>query len=378
MKIGIEARKLFSKSKHGMDLVALELIKNIASIDKNNDYIIFTQSGPDKPIIPHSDNLKIIELPSAPVPGWEQFILPVAVKQHKCDLLHCTSNTGPMKISVPLVLTLHDIIYLENNRAIKDANSVYQKLKNHYRKFVVPKIVENATQIITVSKYQENVIKTHLPASKNKITTIYNGVSEHFHISCDTEKAKSVKEKFGLPNKFILFLGSNDPKKNTIGTIAGYRLYKKDAKNDVPLVLVDTSEKKLNKYLADIKAPELREHIMLTGYVRNDELPYLYTLASVFLYPSYKESFGIPILEAMACGTPVITSNTSSMPEVAENAAYIVDPFDSLSIAKAISQILEHPMLREGLIKSGMEQIKKFSFCKMARSVIDIYKKSFD
>ncbi len=374
MKIGIEARKLYSHDKHGMDVVALELVRHIPLIDTENEYIVFTQPGYDRVKLPKVSNLRIVVLPLAPVPIWEQVILPLAVAKFGCDMLHCTGNTAPIFVNVPVVLTLHDILYLENNRAIRNASTLYQKIRNHYCKYVVPKVVRKTSKIITVSKYQERVIRMHLNVGENSIQTIYNGVSDHFHQTCDTVKAQNIKEKYQLPTEFILFIGSKDPKKNSARVLLAYKQFLEITNLKTPLVIADISEKKLTKLLIAAKAEHIRPHIISTGYVPNADISVLYSLASVFLYPSMKESFGIPILEAMASGTPVITSNTSAMPEIAENAAFIVDPFDSLSIAKAMGQILEHDILRDNLIKKGMLQAQKFSFKHMAEEVLQVYK----
>lgn len=374
MKIGIEARKLYSHDKHGMDVVALELVRHIPVLDSENEYIVFTQPGYDRVTLPQVPNLHVVVLPLVPVSLWEQVILPLAVARHGCDMLHCTGNTAPVFTNVPMILTLHDILYLENNRAIRNASTIFQKIRNSYCRYVVPKVVRKTDMIITVSKYQERVIKMHLNIVGERIKTIYNGVSDHFHLSCDSHKAQEIKEKYQLPSKFILFLGSNDPKKNSARVILAYKQFLEITNLKTPLVIADISENKLTKLLAAAKAEHIRPHIISTGYVPNADISVFYTLASVFLYPSMKESFGIPILEAMASGTPVITSNTSAMPEIAENAAFIVDPFDSLSIAKAMGQILEHDILRDNLIKKGLLQAQKFSFRRMAEEVLLVYK----
>jgi glycosyltransferase involved in cell wall biosynthesis len=374
MKIGIEARKLFSPDKHGMDVVALELVRNAPLLAPDLEFIVFAQKGTDRIELPKARNLSIVELPKSSVPIWEQIVLPMAASKHKCSILHCTSNTGPILSKAKLVITLHDISYLENARAIKNASSIYHKLKSRYRRFVVPQIVDKAAKIITVSKYQEKIIQSFFGFRASLITTIYNGASSHFSNTCDTTKAAEIREKFMLPGSFILFLGSDDPKKNTSRVLAAYKHFVQMSAKRVPLVIVDISEKKLGRLLAELKADDIRDHIILTGYVPNSTLPYLYSFASLFLYPSMKESFGIPILEAMSCRTPVITSNTSSMPEIAENAAFIVDPFDTMAMAKAMTQIFEHEMLRDGLIKKGLEQAVKFSFPKMAGEVCNVYR----
>ena len=152
MKIGIEGQRLFRKKKHGMDMVALELIKNLQEIDHKNEYVIFVKPDEDDTCIPDAPNFKVVELISKwGYPGWEQIALPKAAFQEGCDVLHCTSNTGPLFCKVPLVTTLHDIIYLESISLFKKEGSWYQKLGNMYRRYFVPPVIKKSKKVITVS-----------------------------------------------------------------------------------------------------------------------------------------------------------------------------------------------------------------------------------
>ena len=145
MKIGIEGQRLFRKKKHGMDMVALELIKNLQRIDQKNEYVVFVKPDFDDTCIPDAPNFKIVELNSKwGYPGWEQIALPRAAYKEGCDMLHCTSNTGPLFSKVPIVTTLHDIIYLESISLFKKEGTWYQKLGNMYRRYFVPRLLERA------------------------------------------------------------------------------------------------------------------------------------------------------------------------------------------------------------------------------------------
>ncbi|MBE0650335.1 MAG: glycosyltransferase family 4 protein [Bacteroidales bacterium] len=377
MKIGIEGQRLYRKRKHGMDMVALELIRELQKIDHDNEYVVFIKPDQDNKIFQETPNFKFVELQGGSYPTWEQFALPKAAKAEGCDILHCTSNTAPVSPKMPLVVTLHDIIYLESVSLLKKGGTWYQKIGNMYRRFVVPRVVKKADKIITVSEFERNRIHDFFgfPEGDKRLVAIYNGVSEHFKKIEDAEELRRVKERYTLPDRFLFFLGNTDPKKNTLGVLKAFSDYmKRSEDNDLYLVILDFAEAELEKLLVQINEPELREHIILTGYVVNTDLPAVYNLCSVFLYPSLRESFGIPMLEAMRCGVPVITSNTSSMPEVSGGAAYIVDPFKPEEISKGIEILLSDEKLREKLTKEGIKQAEKFSWKSMAQNVLELYK----
>ncbi len=377
MRIGIEGQRLYRKKKHGMDMVALELIKELQKIDHENEYVIFIKPDKDNRIFQETSNFKFVELEGGSYPVWEQKVLPKAALEEDCDILHCTSNTAPIYSKIPLVVTLHDIIYLESISLFKKGGSWYQKIGNMYRRYVVPRVVKKADKIITVSEFEKSRIHNFFGFSENddRLVAIYNGVSEHFKKIEDTGELQRVKGLYTLPDRFLFFLGNTDPKKNTIGVLKAFSDYmERSGDEDLYLVILDYAEAELEKLLAEIGDKELREHIILTGYVVNTDLPAVYNLCKVFLYPSLRESFGIPMLEAMRCGTPVITSNTSSMPEVSGGAAYIVDPFKPEEISKGIEILLSDEKLREKLTKEGIKQAEKFSWKNMAQNVLELYK----
>jgi len=376
MVIGIEGQRLFRKKKHGMDMVALELIKNLQIIDKENEYIIFVKPDEDKTVLKETSNFKIVELNGGPYPTWEQFALPNAAKKYGCEMLHCTSNTAPFYCSIPLLTTLHDIIYMESSyfKILTGSASLYQKFGNIYRKLVVPHIVKKSKKVITVSHFEKNRIADFFNMKgRNTLTAIYNGVSEHFQVISDKTELQRVKDKYQLPDKYFFFLGNTDPKKNTKGTLKAFSDFLKQTNSDHKLVMLDYDNNELEKLLSEIDDKQLINKIILTGYVINTDLPAIYSQCDIFLYPSLRESFGIPMLEAMACGVPVITSNTSSMPEIAEDAAHIIDPYKPEEITEGIIKILEDKDYCNTLIKKGLERKKHFSWKNMAIEYIKLY-----
>ncbi|WP_346864265.1 glycosyltransferase family 1 protein [uncultured Draconibacterium sp.] len=377
MKIGIEGQRLYRKKKHGMDMVALELIKNLQLIDQTNEYVVFVKPDEDNTCIPTASNFKIVELGGGPYPTWEQFALPKAAKAEGCDILHCTSNTGPIRSSVPLITILHDIIYLESVSIFKKAGTWYQKIGNMYRRWVVPPVVKRSKRVVTVSNFEKERIKNFMGLGDN-LVAIYNGVGEHFKKITDQNVLAATKQKYNLPDNFLFFLGNTDPKKNTPNVLKAFAEFNEKSAVKYKLVMLDYEENALQKILNDIGHSEIRKDIFLTGYVVNTDLPAIINQCKVFLYPSLRESFGIPILEGMACGVPVITSNTSSMPEIAGDAAFIVDPHKSDEIKLAIEKILEDDKLNEQLCEKGIERAKRFSWRIMAEQNLKLYQEVYN
>jgi len=372
MKIGIEGQRLFRKKKHGMDMVALELIKNLQKIDTQNEYVIFVKPDEDNTCIPTAPNFKIVELSGGPYPIWEQIALPRAAKKEGCELLHCTSNTGPIYSKVPLITTLHDIIYLESISIFKKSGTWYQKFGNMYRRWVVPSVVKKSKKVVTVSNFEKERIRSFMELDDN-LTAIYNGVGRHFRKITDENVLICAKQKYNLPDNFMFFLGNTDPKKNTANVLKAFADFNNRSVIKYKLLMLDYEGNALMQVLNDIGHPELRSEIVMTGYVPNIEMPAIINQCKVFLYPSLRESFGIPILEGMACGVSVITSNTSSMPEIAGDAAVLVDPYQSDEILAAIEHILTDEAFRLSLSEKGIERAAQFSWQHMAEKYLELY-----
>jgi glycosyltransferase involved in cell wall biosynthesis len=377
MKIGIEGQRLFRNKKHGMDMVALELIRNLQLIDTENEYVLFIKPDEDSSAIKETGNFKIVEVAAPFYPFWEQVALPHAAKKEGCQVLHCTSNTAPVFSSIPLVLTLHDIIYMESSytKILQGSGTNYQKFGNAYRRLVVPKVLKKSRKIITVSNFEKNRIGQFFGMEGDaRLVSVYNGVSEHFRPVTDPDELYRVKTKYHLPGHYFFFLGNTDPKKNTKGTLKAFSDFLEQTGSDMHLVMLDYDHYELEQLLEEIGNPELINRIILTGYVVNTDLPAIYCQSELFLYPSLRESFGIPMLEAMACGVPVITSTTSSMPEVAGDAAVLVDPFKPGEITAAMILLTNDEALKKNRIKKGFEQAAKFSWNAMARHVLELYR----
>tara|TARA_R110000772_G_scaffold82326_3_gene174656 strand:- start:220 stop:1374 length:1155 start_codon:yes stop_codon:yes gene_type:complete len=379
MRIGIEAQRLFRPHKHGMDRVALELILNLQVIDKVNDYFIFVKPDQDTTAIASTTNFRVVEIPGGPYPLWEQFKLPRIAKSYNCDILHCTSNTAPYFKSTPLVTTLHDIIYMEGSllKLLMNKASLYQKFGNLYRRIIVSKVVRNSRRLIAVSNFERENITKFFKLKNKDIQTVHNGVSQKFTVIIDADHTARVKDKYELPENYILHIANKDPRKNTKKVLLAFNEYLKRITNNHKLLMLGCKDADLKIMLNDIGAMNLYEHVILTGYVSDEDLPVLYQLSQLFLFPSLREGFGIPIIEAMACGVPVITSNTSSMPEVAGDAAHLIDPNKTEDLYKGMLKIMSDDSYKNELIKRGLIQSKQFSWNRMASQVLEQYKQLY-
>jgi glycosyltransferase involved in cell wall biosynthesis len=238
----------------------------------------------------------------------------------------------------------------------------------------VPKVIKRGRKIITVSHFEKKRIGEFFGMGNDpRLTAVYNGVSEHFKKVTDHAELDRVRKKYSLPDRYFFFLGNTDPKKNTKGTLKAYSDFIRQTGENIKLVMLDYDRTELDKILEEIGDKELINNIVLTGYVVNTDLPSIYSQCELFLYPSLRESFGIPMLEAMRCGVPVITSNTSSMPEVSGDAAIIVDPFNPSEITTAMIKLLNDHALRQELVVKGNNQALRFSWKRMAEEVLEIY-----
>lgn len=366
MKIAIEAQRIFRRNKHGMDFVILETIRELQKIDTLNHYRIYVAPGEDR-CLEATSNFEIIELDTPTYPLWEQWALPRAVMAWDADLLHCTSNTAPLRIDVPLVVTLHDVIFMEPQAS--GSMTLYQRAGRMYRRIVVPRIIKRCQQIVTVSHYEKKQIVNTMQIDSSKISVIHNGIGKHFQ---PTKMQPDTVKRYGLPSNFMFFLGNTDPKKNTPRVIEAYAMYINMCRvlktTPAHLVVADLSAASLRGMVSQPIWAKVEEFVVTPGYIDNRDLPQIYSAAKIFLYPSLRESFGIPLLEAMACGAPVISSDTSAIPEVAGDAAMLVDPTQSGEIARAM--IILEP---EVYLRKGFENANKYSWRHSAQQLLKLY-----
>ena len=367
MKIGIEAQRIFRENKHGMDYVVLQEILELQKLDYKNEYFIFVAPGPDR-CVEDTRNFHVIEVGGSFYPLWEQYTLPKVASEAGVELLHCTSNTAPIHCDIPLILTLHDIIFLEPRD--KRNRSLYQNMGWLYRRLVVPRILKKCRRIITVSKFEKANILSKLGLPEKQVAMIYNGYNKWFRPLEDTD---CVYAKYMAERGYLFFLGNTDPKKNTERTLIAYSKYLERSAVKRKLLMADLDRQYLDDIIGRNHIENIRPMIEMPGYIVNSDLPYVYNGAFAFLYTSLRESFGIPLLEAMACGTPVVTSNTSSMPEIGGKDAILVNPESADDICAQLLRLENDEAFYQQQVQVGLRRAKEFSWEFTAEQLLNLY-----
>lgn len=367
MKIAIEAQRIFRKTKHGMDIVILEVIHELQRHDTSNEYFILVAPGPDK-CLHETANFHIVEVKCFSYPLWEQIAMPLALSKIKPDILHCTSNTAPIFCNIPYILTLHDVIFLERQQ--RSNKSIYQTFGRLYRKLIVPCILSKCKRIITVSNFERKNICNKIKIAPEKVITIYNGYNKKFQ---PLTNYNQITRKYINKENYILFFGNTDPKKNTIHTLRAYALYIIQSNAPLPLLIVDLHQSIIESIIRQENIEYIKPYLHCPGYIQNSDLPYIYNGAFIFLYTSIRESFGLPILESMGCGTPVIVSNTSAIPEVAGDGALFIDPYNEQEIADKLLLMENDKELYSKQVEYGKNRVNLFSWQNTAINLIQVY-----
>lgn len=373
MRIGIEAQRVLRPNRHGMDVVALNLIHALLSRDRDNEYIVYIDRPDTDNVLGEWENLskRVVRAPGYPL--WEQLALPLAARQDRLDVLHLTSNTAPVVAPTCTVVTLHDVIFLKDTDPQAGQGSWYQRLGRVYRRWNVPRTAPRADRLLTVSDYERHQINAAIPDSAGRVGVVYNGVGEVFWRERSAAEVAAACQAHGAPERFVLFLGNTAPKKNTDRVLAAW-CRAREAGLALPLVITDLSEAEIDRRLQRVDGLAHRDHIVAPGYVPQEALACLYRQATVFLYPSLAESFGMPILEAMACGAPVITSATTAMPEIAGDAAVLVDPVDVGAMASALVALVADDARCRQLARRGAERAAGFRWDSAAQAVLATYR----
>ncbi|MCK5823970.1 MAG: glycosyltransferase family 4 protein [Ichthyobacteriaceae bacterium] len=372
MRIGIEAQRIFRKKKHGMDIYALELIRHLQQIDKINKYFVFVNPGEDSNCLHETQNFKIVTQEGV-YPVWEQYYLPKLTRKYNLDLLHSTSNTTPIFINIPLVVTLHDIIFLDNSLLLNSNFTVYQYFGNIYRNIIVSILLRKQINWITVSNSEKEEISKKIKHTQSSIKVIYNGLSNSFKKNNNATELKNVAEKYKLPKNFILNIGNTDPKKNTEKSIASTALYKKETNSDIKIVIIDYDILGIEKILEKHDAIHLINDYICIGYVDNADMSTIFSLANMLLFTSVRESFGIPVIEAMSCECPVVVSNISCLIEISDGSTCVVNQHSINDIKIGIKKVLENKEYRNELIFKGIAKAKEFSWTNCATETLSKY-----
>jgi len=388
MKIAIDIRALQDKIHSGVQEYLLNLLENALEIDQKNEYVLFSIGYRNlnhqklQELVKGHKNIttKHLKLPNKLITFcWRFFSWPNLNKiLNNPDIIFTPNiNILPKNIINKTIITFHDLSF----KRFPEFFSFKSRL---WHKFIgIGLLVEKCRAIIAVSSSTKQDIKKFygIPGKKIKIIPLGRKKEPKIILSKTKEnnrkKITMIKRKYKLPDKFILYLGTLEPRKNIIGIIRAYNLLRKNNKfNTYKLVLAGPKGWLFKKIFKEAKKSFYGQDIIFTGPILRDDRIYLYKLATIFIYPSFLEGFGLPPLEAMACGLPAITSNRSSLPSVVANAAVMVDPYRIGDITWAIEEILGDKNLYEELRRTGFARARKFSWKKTAERTLDVFKKS--
>lgn len=296
---------------------------------------------------------------------WEQTRL--AGLTRRLDLLHGLAFAAPLAAACPTVITVHDLSFLRFPTAFRPFNRIYLSLFTRWS-------TRRAARVIAVSESTRQDVISLCDVPAERVVTVPNGVSEQF-APAEPRAVAEFRARAGLPERFILFLGTLEPRKNIVGLLEAYRVARKEAPALLPKLIVAGGKGwYYDTIFARVAELGLTDAVIFPGFVSAKELPWWYRAAEVFVYPSQFEGFGLPVLEAMACGTPVITSNTSALPEVAGDAALLVPPDDAPALANALLRVLADPMRRAQMRDAGFRQAAQFSWTRTVTETVAVYR----
>jgi glycosyltransferase involved in cell wall biosynthesis len=297
---------------------------------------------------------------------WEQALLPWVARNEGLDLLHNTAFVGPLASNCPYVTTVHDLSFLYYPDR-------FRSLRRRYLQVFARISVRRARRVIAVSESTKQDLVTIYGILPAKIDVVHHGVDPSFQ-PLPADQVAAFRQQKGLPDRFVLFVGTLEPRKNVTHLVEAYaRLAERP-----PLVLVGGKGWFYGEIFGRVEALELTDEVHFAGFVPAEDLPLWYNAADLFVYPSVYEGFGLPPLEAMACGTAVITSTASSLPEVVGNAGKLVDPTDTDGLATAMEQVLGDKELQEQMQAAGLVQAGGFSWEKAARQTVDSYRQALN
>lgn len=359
MLIGIDASRASGKEKTGTENYSRNLILNLAKIDQKNNYILYVKPDYDSDFNQLKKNFRLKIIPTKRF--WTQIGLSREMLSKKLDVLFVPAHILPPITPVKTVVTIHDLAW-------KYFPQAYSSSQIRLQKLAITRAIKKKSQIIVYSQTTLHDLKKYFFIDDSKISFVPMGFSaENFRVE------KSKFNPCGIDGQYILSVGRLEIKKNTKNLIKAYGLLRQERKIKKKLVLVGKPGFGFDEIKTEIKKlGNLKDEVIIPGYVSNADLHQLYANASVFVFPSFYEGFGFPILEAFSAGVPVITSNISSMPEVAGNAALLVNPNKPFEIAVAISQLLNKPALAKKLIRAGRTEIQKYSWENCARETLKV------
>ena len=362
MRIGIDIHTI-GKRQTGNETYVRNLVNNLLEIDAVSDYHLFYTQG---------DKIQTNALVQQTCIWPDQsifripFVFPYQLYKKKIDVAHFQYVVPPVT-HCPTVVMIHDISY-------EFYPEYFNKLELKRMKLLIPFSAKKSQHVLTVSEYSKEQIIRKYGVPDDKVTVTYNGVSDKFCVFEEESEVTQKLSRFVFYKPFILAVGNLQPRKNIEHLIRSYAKLRAAEKIDIDLVLVGQLRWGGMSIFDELESLGVKQHIHVTGYVSEDELVALYNKAIIFAYPSLYEGFGLPLIEAMACGTPVISSNASCLPEVGGAAAYYVDPHSESEMMLAIETLANNEALRSKLIVKGFEQAKKFTWKNCAEKTLSVLK----
>ena len=364
MKIALVGYEANIKNRVGSNQYAFELIKAIYQLDKKNQYTIYLPTPPLSDLPKERKNWQYRLV--GPRKLWNIFGLPRALFQQKPDLVFNPGHYSPLFSFAPLVVSIMDLGYLRFPEQF--TKPIYWKLK-----FWTGLSIKRARHIFAISKSTKNDIIENYRVSPDRITVTYPGYDkDRFKVQGSGFKADKIKKKYKIKGDYILFLSTLKPNKNVEGLLTAFKLV---GRKNLRLVIAGRKGWLFKTIFAKVKELGLEDKVIFTGFVAEEDVPTLMREAEAFILPSFWEGFGIPVIEAMACGTPVVVSNAGSLPEVVDKVGIVVDPYQPKEIAQGIEKAIKN---KEILIKKGLKQAEKFSWQECARKTIKVLERIKD
>jgi glycosyltransferase involved in cell wall biosynthesis len=365
VRIAIDARKL---RDYGVGTYVRNLLRYLARIDSAADYIVLCRAIDAPAIEQLGRNFRAVPELARPYSIREQFAVPNDLRRARADLFHATHYVLPPLTRCRSIVTIHDCIHLRFPQYLPN-RAAYA-----YARASLWVATHRSDRVLTVSEASKRDILRYFRVPERKIDVIYNAIDERFGEPPEADEIERVRERYQLDGPFVLYAGNIKPHKNLERLIEAFHSLRRDGGFDqVRLLIIGDEISKYATLRRAVHRHKLHKHVRFFGFVPDETLACLYRLASVFVFPSLYEGFGLPPLEAMASGTPVITSNVSSLPEVVGDAALLIDPYEPDSIAEAMRRVLTDDALRRDLCARGLARARQFSWDRSIRRVREIY-----
>jgi glycosyltransferase involved in cell wall biosynthesis len=364
VRIGIDARKLHD---FGIGTYIRNLLRQLARLDQDTEFVMLCRPEDREALATLAENFRPVVETAGNYSVAEQLSVPLALGRESVTLFHAPHYVLPPLVRCPSVVTIHDCIHLMFPQYLPN------RLALAYARTSIRLAARRATRVMTVSESSKRDILRYVDIEPEKIAVIYNAYNERFGVEPREEDVVRVRERYQLHDEFVLYAGNVKPHKNLERLIQAFDLVHRRGLGHLKLVIIGDDVSKYASLRRAVHKYQLHQYVRFLGHLPEETLAVMYRLAGVFVFPSLYEGFGLPPLEAMASGTPVVTSNISSLPEVAGDAAVLVDPYDPQAIADGIHRVLTDPQLRESLRRKGLARARQFSWEASARRIRDIY-----